>query len=294
MRAAEPSLAGLQITPNGTPGQDNPQWWKSNAWVGGDILVKYAWSEPAAAQLASEIGALSALAGSDVPFLPEVVAASLEPVLLFTRRVAGLSLFDVIDRIDRDQAGAQLARFLVALHSDRTRSLLPAALPGPAAPSLQATTADLRERFLRYVRPEQRPEVLRWCDWTDQVLSVPADPVVMHGDLHGDNQVWENGRLRLILDFETVGVADREYDLRTFPGPGTGPGLELLLATVSHYEQLTGRPLRIDRVMAWHVRTALGDALWRTEAGIPLADHRTPPEWVDDLAGRFAQLGIGP
>ena len=30
--------------------------------------------------------------------------------------------------------------------------------------------------------------------------------------------------------------------------------------------------------MAWHVRTALGDVVWRTEAGMPLADHRTPPD----------------
>jgi hypothetical protein len=46
--------------------------------------------------------------------------------------------------------------------------------------------------------------------------------------------------------------------------------------------------------MAWHLRTALGDALWRSEAGVPLPDHRTPPAWVDDLAERFAALGIDP
>jgi hypothetical protein len=46
--------------------------------------------------------------------------------------------------------------------------------------------------------------------------------------------------------------------------------------------------------MAWHVRTALGDALWHTEAGLPLPDHRTPSEWVNDVAARFARLGIGP
>ena len=48
----------------------------------------------------------------------------------------------------------------------------------------------------------------------------------------------------------------------------------------------------LDRVMAWHVRTALGDVLWRTEAGIPLADHRTPSDWVHDLSARLDQLGI--
>ena len=46
--------------------------------------------------------------------------------------------------------------------------------------------------------------------------------------------------------------------------------------------------------MAWHLRNVLGDALWRSEAGIPLADHRTPSEWVEDLATRLSALGIEP
>jgi hypothetical protein len=73
-----------------------------------------------------------------------------------------------------------------------------------------------------------------------------------------------------------------------------GPGVALLTAVMRHYQQITGRQLSTDRIMAWHVRFALGDALWRSEAGIPLADHRTPPEWVDDLAARFSMLGIDP
>jgi len=43
--------------------------------------------------------------------------------------------------------------------------------------------------------------------------------------------------------------------------------------------------------MAWHLRTVLGDALWRAEAGIPLPDKRTPVQWVDDLTARFIALG---
>jgi len=36
------------------------------------------------------------------------------------------------------------------------------------------------------------------------------------------------------------------------------------------------------------------DALWRSEAGLPLNEHRTPPQWIDDLAARFSALGIDP
>ncbi len=116
--------------------------------------------------------------------------------------------------------------------------------------------------------------------------------MLVHGDLHGDNQVWDGDQLRAVLDFESIGAAEPEYELRAFPGPGLGPGVQLLTATMRHYQQLTGHQLSLDRIMAWHARNALGDVLWRSEAGIPLADHRTPPQWVEDLAVRFAALGI--
>ncbi len=43
------------------------------------------------------------------------------------------------------------------------------------------------------------------------------------------------------------------------------------------YERLSGRSLAVERVMAWHVLTVLGDALWR----------------VDDLAIRVEALDLG-
>src|SRR5581483_4085018 len=157
-----------------------------------------------------------------------------------------------------------------------------------------ATISVLRDRFGALIRPDQRQTVWRWCDWADSVLAAAGPAVLVHGDLHGDNQVWDHGELRLVVDFETVGAAEPEYDLRTFPGPGTGPGAELLTALMRHYQQISGHQLSADRVMAWHLRTALGDALWRSEAGIPLADHRTPAAWVDDLSTRFTALGLDP
>ena len=104
----------------------------------------------------------------------------------------------------------------------------------------------------------------------------------------------DHDTLRLMVDLETAGAAEPEYDLRHFPGPDMGPGVELLTAVMRHYEQITRRHLSTDRVMAWHLRTAPGDALWRSEAGIPLQDHRTPPEWVEGLSMRFSALGIDP
>ena len=137
----------------------------------------------------------------------------------------------------------------------------------------------------------QQQAVVRWCDRADQILAGPGRLVLAHGDLHGDNMVWDGGELRAVLDFTNAGLAEPEFDLRTFPGPGLGPGLELLTAILRHYAAIAGRELSIGRVMAWHVRQALGDVLWRSEAGLPLADRRTPADWVADLAARFRLLG---
>jgi phosphotransferase family enzyme len=225
LRVVVPELSGYPVTVPGPAGKQDPQWHAGCEPLGDRFFVKFAWSRPAALQLAHEISVLAALAREPaVPFLPEVVASSTNPLLLITRRVPGASLFDVVDSIDRDRAARQ----------------------------------------------------------------------IVHGDFHGNNQVWDRDELRLVMDFATAGAAEPEYELRTLPGPGLGPGLELLTAVMRHYQQATGRHLSADRLMAWHLRQALYDTLWHSEAGIPLNDHRTPPEWVDDLAARFSALGIDP
>ena len=296
LRVVAPELSGYPVTVPGPVGKQDPQWHSGSEPLGDQFIVKFAWSRPAALQLAHEIAVLAALAREPtVPFLPEVVASSTDPLLLITRRVPGTSLFDVADSIDPDRAARQLVRFLAALHHLATRRRVEAVvgpLTGPVLPP--ATTATLRERFGRWVRPDQREAVVRWCDWADAVLALPGPDVLVHGDLHGDNQVWNHDELRLVMDFATVGAADPEYELRSYPGPGMGPGLDLLTAVMRHYQQVTGRQLSTDRIMAWHLRQALYDALWHSEAGIPLNDHRTPSQWVEDLAARFSALGIDP
>ena len=296
LRAVAPELSGCPVAVPGPVGKENPLWWSGSVPLGDRFIVKFAWSRPAALRLAREIGVLAALSHEPtVPFLPEVAASSTDPLILITKRVPGKSLFEVVDSIDRNLAGRQLASFLAALHHPAARQHAEAAvgvLAGAVLPP--ATTETLRDQLGIWVRPDQRRVVARWCDWADTVLASPGPAGLVHGDLHGDNQVWDGDQLRLVVDFETIGAAEPEYELRAFPGPGMGPGVELLTATMRHYQQITGRQLSRERVMAWHLRNALGDALWRSEAGIPLPDRRTPPQWVDDLAARFSALGIDP
>jgi aminoglycoside phosphotransferase (APT) family kinase protein len=297
LSAVAPELSGYPVVVPPAVAKDDPQWSSSSALVGERFVAKFAWSRPAALRVAHEMRILTALArDSGVPFLPEVVAGSTDPVLFVTRRVPGATLFEVVDSIDRDRAGERLARFLTALHRPATRRIVEAAVrnlrPAHDGPQHPAPTSALRDRFAGLVGPARRRLVRRWCDWADAVLATSGPSVVVHADLHGDNQLWDGEELLLVLDFETAAAAEPEYDLRALAG--TGPGVELLAATMRHYQRISGHPLSVDRVMAWHLRTALGDVLWRREAGIPLADGGTPAAWVDDLSTRFDAVGIDP
>jgi aminoglycoside phosphotransferase (APT) family kinase protein len=292
LRAVAPELSGLPVSLPDLTGRDDPVYQLASAGLGEDFFVKFAWSEPAARFIARQISVLEALGREPaVPFLPEVVAVGTDPLILVTRRVHGSSLFKVVGAIDRDHAGMQLARFLAALHSDQARWRAESVTGAvPAWDPLVATSA-LRQRLGRWVTLEQQRDVVRWCDWADQILAEPRPQVLVHGDLHGDNQVWRGGELKAVLDFENAGAGEPEFELRAFPGPGMGPGLELLTAVMRHYTRMTDRELSVERVMAWHARQALGDVLWRSEAGIPLPDRRAPGERVADIAARFRCLG---
>jgi hypothetical protein len=132
LREVAPKLTGYPIDIDHDLRQEDPRWWSATALLGGEFVAKFAWSRPAALRVRHEM----------VPYLPEVVVGSTDPLLLVTRRVPGTSLFAVADSIDRDEAGRQLARFLAALGPrprrgrDRTAARRPSAdrdqrSPGP-------------------------------------------------------------------------------------------------------------------------------------------------------------------
>ena len=111
-----------------------------------------------------------------------------DPLLLITRRVPGTSLFDVAGSTT-DHAARQIVRTLAALHHPATRHRAEAAvgpLTGPRLPP--ATTGTLRGRLGTWVRPDQRRTVVRLVRLGDAVLAQPGPAVLVHRDLHGDNQ----------------------------------------------------------------------------------------------------------
>src|SRR6185437_11287652 len=73
LRVVAPELSGYPVTVPGPAGKQDPQWHSGSEPLGDQFIVKFAWSRPAALQLAHEIAVLAALAReATVPFLPEV------------------------------------------------------------------------------------------------------------------------------------------------------------------------------------------------------------------------------
>jgi hypothetical protein len=79
--------------------QEDPQWWSATALIGGEFVAKFAWSRPAALHVRHELGVLTALARPPaVPYLPEVVVGSTDPLLLVTRRCWSTPTFTATTR----------------------------------------------------------------------------------------------------------------------------------------------------------------------------------------------------
>jgi aminoglycoside phosphotransferase (APT) family kinase protein len=279
--------------------RSQPRWSSTTAMVNGDHVVKFAWSRIAAQALWREAVVLQGLAAVGLELrLPEVTLVNRDPVLVVTRRMAGDPLtFEFVGRSDGaavPRLGAEIASYLAVLHRPEVLGRMQETSAMLVTPEPQATTDELRARFGKWTRPDQRPLVAQWCDWVDATLQPDdsAPTVFLHGDLHGHNELWDLRRceLRGVVDFQSAGPGERAFDFRYLPAQG--PTVDLLLATVNRYVHLTGVPVSLDRIMGWHIRTVLGDALWRSEASVALPGGGTPPEWVDELQERMTRLGF--
>lgn len=291
LRQAAPQLADGSIVVRERP-LTTRAFFQGTAVVDEAYVVKFAWAEPPAWRLVHEAIVLDSLqmAAPGLP-IPRVVAWLADPVILITRRVPGVSLFypGRLGPIERTRLAQGLGRFLAALHDPGLLATVRVDVPGPP-PQPQADTAAIRARFPRFVTTEQAAIVFRFCDLADGSLGPTQEEAVLHGDLHGDNLVLnpQTCGLRLVADFESSTVGDPNFDFRYLPD--VSRGVDFFCEVVTAYEAATGRSVDVPRVLGWHIRTMLGDALWRSEAGVPLPGGGTPADWVDELAIRMQRL----
>jgi aminoglycoside phosphotransferase (APT) family kinase protein len=283
-----PNLAGASVELHVAPEQIDPIWHRGTAWLGQAHAVKFAWSAEAALELERERIAMLALGGTRFAvWMPTVEAASERPLLIVTRRVEGVPCWG--DILDDPNVARDVAAALGDLHDPRVLEAIRNEGIEPPAPAPQADTGAIRSGLDRFLSSSLLSLMRRWCDWADRVqASSTGERVILHGDLHGYNLLVRDGRLRCVLDYDAISVGDHHYDLRYLPGLGSS--IDFLVAVAEEYERLTGRAVEPAPLLAWHIRTVLGDALWRSEAGVPLPDGGTVHDWIEALQLRIARL----
>lgn len=291
---AAPALAGRPIELRRALKNGDPVWSRGTAWVGDDFLVKFAWSREAAEEVRREGEVVLTLATTAFGrLMPAVEHFGANPVLLVLRRYPGVPAWGdaIAGRAARERIGRDLGAALSVLHRPEVLAAVEAAVPSLPAPTPQADTAAIRDRLGAFTAPRHMPLVQRWCAWVDETQAAVdrPPPVLLHGDLHGHNVLCERGRVTRVLDYDGVSVGDHHYDFRYLPGI-RARGLDLFAAAVDRYEALSGRAVSPAPVLAWHIRTVLGDALWRSEAGVELPDGGTVDEWVVALRQRVGDL----
>jgi aminoglycoside phosphotransferase (APT) family kinase protein len=201
----------------------NPLWARSSAFIDQQWVVKFAWTEAAAAKLEREIQTLRALATSDrPPPVRRVQAWSSDPVLLVSPLVAGVPLTGAAigqcSPAQKLRLAHELAEVLAAFHAPETRDAVIRSGVRLPPPTPQANTTELRERLCPMLDLRRREIVGGWCDWTDTVLASTAKSVVLHGDFHGYNIIIdETQTVRVVLDAEEAPYGDYHYDFRYLP-----------------------------------------------------------------------------
>jgi aminoglycoside phosphotransferase len=283
VRSIAPHLSG-DVRLNDMLLSSKPFWQRGTAWVGGGHVVKFAWSQAAAAELDRERRVVDALA--DTPFrrwMPPIEATNERPLLIITRRVDGAP------GTSARAVAEGVAEALATLHDPAVRTAVTRAVADVPSQTPQADTDAIRGRLPSFVDAACTPRIRRWCDWVDEVQSDRAgEPVLLHGDVHRYNLLVHEGRLQCVLDYGEVAVGDHHFDFRYLPG--VEPTIGFFYHAAESYERRSGRAVDPAPVLAWHIRTVLGDALWRSEAGVPLPDGGTVEGWIEGMAERIIQL----
>jgi aminoglycoside phosphotransferase (APT) family kinase protein len=282
-----PELATAPIELNDILDTGNPWWARGTAWVGDTHIVKFAWSRPAAGEVLREARVLDALRTTDAARIcPPLEKTSERPAMIVSRRVAGGPVG--FGSSPSRQLAEQLAAALAVVHDPATLAAVESVVNLPA-PVPQADTESIRTRLGRFLSPADTAIVRRWCDWVDEVQRTAwGDPVLLHGDLHGYNILQHGGNLVCLLDFGEVCQGDHQYDFRYLPA--MVGDIEFFTAVAEAYERSTGRRVAPAPVLAWHLRTMLGDALWRSEANVPLPDGGTVHGWVRSAQERIGRI----
>ncbi|MFC5143438.1 phosphotransferase family protein [Streptomyces aureoversilis] len=194
--------------------------------IGADRVVCLPRTEAAAAGLPERAAALRTLAGLDLGFrTPEVLASSRgggghdgdgTPFLVLSRIPgAPLEAGALDDPVVADAVAAQYASLLAGLARAGTDGTVRAALPRAPEDRWRQFAADVRAELFPLMSGSGRRRAERELTALDTLPRI-TDAVV-HGDLGGENVLWEHTdglpRLSGVVDWDEAGLGDPAEDL---------------------------------------------------------------------------------
>ncbi|MGW5861344.1 viomycin phosphotransferase [Streptomyces sp. NPDC055239] len=218
---------------------------------GKDRVVRFARTEAAAARLTARAAALRVLAGLDLgfrtpePLLTGGAHGTDEPPYLVLSRVPGAPLPDgALARPEvAASVAAQYATLLTGLAGAGTDEAVRAALPHTPEDAWRLFAADVRAELFGLMSDAGRSRAER------ELTALDGRPhntgAVVHGDLGGENVLWEDAdgwpRLSGVVDWDEVALGDPAEDLAAI---GASYGEALLHRVLA----LSGRPKADDGV----------------------------------------------
>jgi aminoglycoside phosphotransferase (APT) family kinase protein len=190
--------------------------WDSHAFVVEDTwIVRVPRRREAEESLRREAALLAAIAARLPSRTPEIERVTHEsPICVLTRKIAGMPASG------HPQTGAELGRFLAALHA------LPVeCLPLPASDVLSWRVAHehRRAQFERCVFPLLDPDERRRADDLFASVAFDFDPTLVHGDLGPEHVLCRNdGHIEGVIDWGDARIGDPAIDL-AWALHGAGP-----------------------------------------------------------------------
>ena len=205
--------------------------------------------------------------GVDLPFVIDVASS---PALFITKYVAGqhlaLETIRGFSQSLQETIGAQLARFAFALHDALSvQSVLRIREQLHFADNIGDDSWDVDiEQYLghdTFPLPAQnkiaRHYYNKWRAFSK------SSQIVVHDDLHSENLLFVDNRLRGVLDFGDCAIGTAEQELRHLYRVNE----TTLAAGIKEYERLSQRPLDIEAAKAWAIIQDLLAYVRRGETG---------------------------
>ncbi len=194
-----------------------------------------------------------------------------------------------LDSTEQRVAAEQIGHALRALHGWEPSPAVRAALAARAAQpdTSDVVGADLNplpvDRALRLVEPAtqldnvDRQSVVQLGEEIERLRAVdrlrnPSDGVVVHGDAHLDNVIWDGRRLVTLLDYEWARLGPPDLELQ--PLLLAGDARALIRSVIHAYPAIAAHPRFVERLWLYDLSGTLRDLL--VKAPLPAAGDLPP------------------